>query len=207
MCLKGCWLVFGSLKNDAFAEFFGSKPAWLPYSADTKRNACRALVSLELLAAEGGLEADRRAATPLFGPSLEHEWHHSLLDSVFVMLLRCGAGLSVEECQAYSVHSFRIFLACVLYAAGCPNERIMAILRWKSVDALLIYARLNDGERSDWVLKSMEQVVDSTVTAHLPHLDADSWVAALQASIRSGDLGAAARDAEHADELGAEVNE
>ena len=86
---------------------------------------------------------------------------------------------------------------------ACRRE----ILCWKSVDALLIYARLNDGERSDWVLKSMEQVVDSTVTAHLPHLDADSWVAALQASIRSGDLGAAARDAEHTDELGDEAIE
>ena len=40
----------------------------------------------------------------------------------------------------YSDHSFRIYLACALYAAGCPPERIMAILRWKSEEALLIYA-------------------------------------------------------------------
>ena len=46
----------------------------------------------------------------------------------------------------------------------------MAILRWRSIDALLIYARMNDPERAKWVLKSISQNVDSTVAAHLPHL-------------------------------------
>ena len=50
---SGCWIVFGALKNDPFGEFFGSKPAWMPFSADAQRNACRALVALEILAAEG----------------------------------------------------------------------------------------------------------------------------------------------------------
>lgn len=76
----------------------------------------------------------------------------------------------------------------------------MAILRWKSEEALLIYARMNDHERTSWILKSMDQVVDSTVAAHLPRLDADAWVAHMQSSIApsiaSGDLGAAARDAD-----------
>jgi hypothetical protein len=192
----GCWLVFGILKNDAFGEFFGSKPAWLPYSAGAPRNACRALVALELAAAQAGLVDAVRSKTPLFGPALGQEWHHSLLDQVFVLLLRHGARLSVEACKGYSVHSFRIYLACALYAAKCPIERIMAILRWKSKEALLVYARMNDGERSEWVLLSMSQTVDSTVAAHLPQLDADSWVAALQESVRSGELGAAARAAE-----------
>ena len=102
----------------------------------------------------------------------------------------------MEACKGYSVHSFRIYLACALYAAKCPMERIMAILRWKSKESLLVYARMNDGERSDWVLSSMTQTVNSTVAAHLPQLDADAWVAALQESLRSGELSAAARTAE-----------
>ena len=69
-----------------------------------------------------GLAASNRATTPLFGPALGQEWCHSLLDNVFVTLLRCGAGLSEEECRAYSVHSFRIFLACALYAASAPTS-------------------------------------------------------------------------------------
>ena len=66
-----------------------------------------------------------------------------------------------------SLHSFRIYLACALYAAGCPNDKICAILRWRSEDALLIYARMNDPERTSWVQQAMRQKVESTTTAHL----------------------------------------
>lgn len=91
------------------------------------------------------------------------------------------------------MHSWRIYLACALYAAGCPNDsdRIMAMLRWRSEEALLIYARLNlnDSERSDWVARgSMLQHVDSHahVAAHLPHLDAYDYniAAAFQQVVR-----------------------
>jgi hypothetical protein len=190
----GCWLVYGALKNDAFGEFFGSKPSWLPFSSLAPRNACRSLAALELAAVAHGLAPATRATTPLFGPACGVEWHHDQLDGLFKKLLMEGAGLSAAACAAYSVHSFRIYLACALYAAKCPPERIMAILRWKSEEALLIYARMNDHERTSWILKSMDQLVDSTVAAHLPRLDPDAWVAHMQSSIASGDLGAAARD-------------
>jgi hypothetical protein len=65
----GVWFVFAALKNDPFGEHFGSKPAWLPYSVDAPRNACRSLVALELAAARAGLAPDRRSSTFLFGPS------------------------------------------------------------------------------------------------------------------------------------------
>ena len=98
-----------------------------------------------------------------------------------------------------------------LYANGCPPERIMAILRWKSEEALLIYARLNDSERTDWVNGTMSAVVDSTVAAHLPRLDPDEWVAGLMAAARDGSLSAATRqaqrDAERDDELGAAADQ
>ena len=199
----GCWLVYGVLKNDAFGEHFGSKPSWLPFSSSAARNACRALAGLERMAAAAGMVAAQRPTVPLFGPSFGVEWYHSILDSVFKMLLRVGVGLTDAECTAYSVHSFRIYLACALYAAHCPPERIMAILRWKSEEALLIYARMNDSERTGWILKSMDQAVDSSVAAHLPRIDPDEWVASIHASIASGELGKAARDADLADEADA----
>ena len=58
---------------------------------------------------------------------------------------------------------------------------------------------MNDPERAEWVLQSMSQNVDSTIAAHLPNLDADSWVAALQSSM--GDLETAAQEAERTGEL------
>ena len=34
-------LVYGSLKNDPFGEFFGSKPSWLPFSSLAASDATR----------------------------------------------------------------------------------------------------------------------------------------------------------------------
>ena len=117
--------------------------------------------------------------TPLFGPKSGAEWHHSALDNAFVFLLVVVCKLSPEDAKKYSMHSFRIYLASALYAAGCPNDRIQAILRWKSVEALLIYARLNDDERNMWVGRAQQATVDSRVSAHLPVVDAAAVAARL----------------------------
>jgi hypothetical protein len=172
-----CYLVYGALKNDPFAEFYGSRPSKLVY-ADTPRNACKRMVALELAAC---VPVQERARTPLFGPRPGAEWHHGLLDKLFLFLLVHACGLTKAEAAGFSVHSFRIFLACALYAAGCPNERIQAILRWKSEEALLIYARLNDSERSMWINKAQHALVDSKVAAHLPTIDGAEMAAALLA--------------------------
>ena len=141
--------------------------------------------------------AATREATPLFGPEKGREWHHSMLDNVFEMLLEHGAKLSKEERHKYSMHSFRIYLACALFAAGCPKDKIMAILRWKSEEALDIYARMNDFERSDWVALSFTADVDSRVAAHLPQLGPEPWVVELQEAAASGELGRISRLAEN----------
>lgn len=169
-----CYLVYGALKNDPFAEFYGSRPSKLEYSP--AGGACHALVALEMAA---GVSADLRAATPLFGPRVGVEWHHDLFDRIFTFVLRAACGLDAAEARGFSVHSFRIYLACALYAAGCPNDRIQAILRWKSEEALLIYARLNDAERTAWVVKAQAATVDSKVAAYLPTVDGAVAAAAL----------------------------
>ena len=139
-------------------------------------NACYRLVQLEIAAA---LSPGARASTPLFGPRVGVEWHHGFLDKIFYFLLIHACGLTVTQAHSYSVHSFRIYLACALYAAGCPNDRIQAILRWKSEEALLIYARLNDSERTDWIQKARAAIVDSHVAAHLPTIDGAEYAAQL----------------------------
>jgi hypothetical protein len=124
-----------------------------------------------------------------------------LIDSVFQFLLECGAGLSATERTQYSNHSWRIYLACALYAAGCPDDIIMSLLRWRSREALATYARLNDETRAAWLLRAATATVDSTVAAHLPTMHADEWVATIQSAIQSGPLGAAARGAKTSAEI------
>jgi hypothetical protein len=171
-----CYLVYGALKNDVYAEFYGSRPSKLEFADGPLPNACRELVRLELAAA---LPPAARSKTPLFGPSVGKEWHHSLITRVFTFLLIHASGVEPAAAGAYSIHSFRIYLACALYAAGCPNDRIQAILRWKSEEALLIYARLNDSERNAWIAKARAATVDSNVAAHLPTIDGADMAAAL----------------------------
>ena len=81
------------------------------------------------------------------------------------------------------------------------------MLRWRSDAAIKIYARMNDSERAEWIQKAKTQRVDSTITAHLPRLDHDDWVAHMRTSIRSGDLGRAQRKEEmHASALVASLS-
>jgi len=199
MTSGGVWIIFGALKNDPFGEFFGSKPAFLPFDAGATRNACRALRDLEIAAANAGLDVSKRDVTPLFGPALGVEWHHSLIEDIFMFMLLATGLVTKEEALGFSMHSWRIYLACALYSAGCPKERIMAILRWKSEEALLIYARLDDDERADWVSKGMSRIINSTTAEHLPRLDADEWVHRLQQSAADGSLGKAAAAADASD--------
>ena len=52
----------------------------------------------------------------------------------------------------------------------------------------MIYARLNDSERSAWVAKASVAVVGSTVAAHLPAVDAAAMAATLLGEARALEL-------------------
>ena len=54
------------------------------------------------------------------------------------------------------MHSFRIYLACALLEAGASNGTIQSMLRWRSDEALKIYARINDYKYADWLTKASQ---------------------------------------------------
>ena len=109
------------------------------------RKRVELLAELEMAAS---VPAGRRAATPLYGPAVGQRFSQAQLDAAFTLLLSRGAGLSDDEIAKYSVHSFRIFLACALLAANCPRWLIKRMLRWRSDASLEIYARVSDAEWS-----------------------------------------------------------
>ena len=80
--------------------------------------------------------------------------------------------LSEERVRRFSPHSFRIYLACALRAAGCEDTVIQAMCRWQSIKSLHTYALLDAKSYSEFISRAMES--DSTaVRVHdLPVLDA-----------------------------------
>ena len=65
------------------------------------------------------------------------------------------------------MHSFRIYLACALLEAGASNGTIQTMLRWRSDEALKIYARINDYKYADWLTKASQAKVSNIRTTTL----------------------------------------
>ena len=113
----------------------------------------------------------KRDSTPLFGPSPGEEFTHSQLDMTLWQLLSHGASVPASELLNYSVHSFRIYAACSLLAAGAPRWTIKRLLHWRGDDSLEIYARINDSEWAEWTAKARGAHVESSIASRLAYMD------------------------------------
>ena len=164
----GVLLKHGISKNDPFGTYFAATPSFLAYREGDARCACRALARLELAAR---VTPARRGLTPLFGPAPGEEFTHHQLDSALELLLVEGANISEAELANYSVHSFRIFVACALLEAKAPRWLIKRMLRWRGDESLEIYARLNNSTWAEWTSKLLDVAVKSTISSRLNHMD------------------------------------
>ena len=123
------------------------------------------------------LAPSERILTPLFGPAVGEEFTHAELDAALELMLVAGANVPEDELHKYSVHSFRIYVACALLAADCPRWMIKRLLRWRGDESLEIYARVNDNEWATWIQKSMSVSVDSTIAGRFEDMDFSPRVA------------------------------
>ena len=182
-------------KCDGLSLHWGTDPIYLPYDPADPMNAAVALAGLER-ARPCGAPALRRS-TPLFCDGDGEPLRHGMMYWLLLALL-LASGLPEEECMRYSWHSFRSWLACALLAAGAEPSRIQCMLRWRSAEALRIYARMNKADYCTWVAAAMLADVDSvrttnshevvqqdgsTVINHMPLVDADGRAAALQSAL------------------------
>ena len=151
-------------KADQFSLHWGASTIYLRYyssAADHPICAARELRCEELRRA---VPATRRSAVPLFVcDSSDAPWRHGALTDTFgqMMAVVCG-GADAAAC--YSMHSFRIYLACALLSAGASNGTIQTMLRWRSDDALRIYARINDSKYAEWLTLAGAAEVSSVRT-------------------------------------------
>lgn len=75
------------------------------------------------------------------------------------------------DLEDYSVHSFRIYVACALLAAKAPRWLIKRMLRWRGDESLDIYARVSDDQWQLRLDQCLAATVDASLVPRLPTLD------------------------------------
>uniref|UniRef100_A0A7S3K0L2 Tyr recombinase domain-containing protein n=1 Tax=Aureoumbra lagunensis TaxID=44058 RepID=A0A7S3K0L2_9STRA len=123
-------------KNDQWGDAFGAKPIYLSVH-DSRFCAALALRDWEIARPT---PANERRQTPLFtvaGEPLRHDVIDRVLHDLLLPIM------TPERASQYSPHSFRIGLACTLLASGEPPHMIQMLLRWKSTESMVAYARFN----------------------------------------------------------------
>ncbi|KAL3907514.1 MAG: hypothetical protein SGPRY_010142, partial [Prymnesium sp.] len=91
-----------------------------------------AIRDIELERAYRGSE--RRSNAPLFADENGQPYSYYILNDWLRKVLTAVIG--AQESSAFSWHSFGIELACLLRAAGCPDNTMQLICRWKCPDSV-----------------------------------------------------------------------
>ena len=163
-------LIPPTSKADQFGMEWGCSPIYLRFNPDEKVNAARELRDLELV---WRVRGDARRTTPLFVDGSKSAITQSTLRAEFTQRLNVaaempGASFSAAEVGRVTLHSFRVYLACALLALKRSHDEIKALLRWKSDEAIRIYARLNADAYADLLDGVGSASIDSYRSHNLP---------------------------------------
>jgi len=129
-------------KNDSDGSKFGATPVPCEYHPDRPINFTREIIRYELM--RGAIVAednpDRRKREPLIlGPG-GVSWTKAAWAAFFKEVI--ARVTNPKRSVKLSFHSFRVWLACALLAAGATPEQIMQLLRWSSETARKLYTRM-----------------------------------------------------------------
>ncbi|MEM7516339.1 MAG: tyrosine-type recombinase/integrase [Planctomycetota bacterium] len=168
--------VPATAKNDQFGFHFSSTPVWIKHTADPL-DARDALAAYELCQP---LSGPSRRYSPLFSVAPSQPLRHSTVDRLLQGLLTHVAG--VDSVAQYSFHSHRITIASKLRKAGFDWPTIQALVRWRSVESALIYARLTPAGHASALATALSVDATSVTAEQLPTIDASEIAAALHAA-------------------------
>ena len=161
-------------KADPFLQVWGAKPIYIAYSPQKGLNMAYWLAQLEYWFP---VKPEQRSSSPVFvddgGKCLRAEWWSRCLQN----LLRTV--MSAADAKKYSTHSFRIMLACGAWANNQSAATIQALCRWRSLDSLRIYVKMDPAHYSTLVSSALAQNIDPSHTHYLPTLDPARLVAQL----------------------------
>ena len=181
-------------KADPFSLHWGPCTIYLRYSATERINSARELAREEM---RRGVDPAKRADAPLFVKEDGTAWNHYELASTFYAIMVAIRGEA--RAKQVSMHSWRVYLACALLSQGASFATIQSMLRWRSEDALRIYARMNDFKYADWLTSAQGATISSVRTTTAA---SSSAAESLSRPPEPGTLAAAMRDAAEQQEAG-----
>ena len=126
-------------KADFDGSRWGASPICSRWHPTAPINLARELVRYEI--ARKLLTPQARKLAPLLLNERGVCWRKPALAEFFKLLLL--QIMPAAMAAKYTIHSFRIYLACALRDQGVPPDVIKEILRWASNEALALYARAN----------------------------------------------------------------
>jgi hypothetical protein len=165
----GVYINVRPSKTDADGSFWCDKPIWLPFDTHPS-NACNDFVRMELQHPCAGAT---RSQVALFAnddgsPFAKYQIDAALKDALHFI------GLGGRK-ESYTWHSYRVTLACLLDAAGCPPPLIKKMVRWISDESLRTYVRPNDTFISFWLNKIVDATISTTQARDLPHVEEERF--------------------------------
>ena len=166
-------------KNDPDNRKFGNSPIPSRLHPTRTINFAREMIQYELMRRTEGV--DRSTAPLLLAPRSAGPFTKRALDVHFKRLF--AHVCTPQRLAQLSVHSFRVYCACALMAAGATPEQVMLLLRWSSESARKLYARVADSTQVGLLESAAEAAID-TVRTH-------SLLAAAELAVPSASTGEA----------------
>jgi hypothetical protein len=143
-------------KNDQDGTKYMNNPTPSRWHETRVLNLSRELIKYELMRQVG---PELRRMSPLVLSPSGASWTKAELDKFFKALV--SLVVPPERARQLSVHSFRVWLACALLAAGATPEQIMLLLRWSSDAARKLYAQLGTRRQASLLEAAADVPLDS----------------------------------------------
>ena len=166
-------------KADQLSLHWGASTMYLHWHPTDTICAARYLAECEVMR---GIKPQDRRASPLFVDGKGDCLRHGNLDKLLPMLLQ-AINIPEPRLKCYSWHSFRVYLACALLACKACPATIQALLRWRSAEAVNIYARIHAEDYRTWLANAATADILTVRTTNLPVVDSDVEAAELQGSM------------------------
>ena len=182
----------GPSKCDRSGMEWGDRDCWFKLDRTNPLNFAAAWLAYEL---EHPCPPEERHVWAAFSPDGgKLPWTTSGLQRDFNELMRCAVGDA--EAARRSWHSLRVTIATALSTRRHPDGLIQALVCWKTLDAMRLYAKTNRHQYADAVEEVTTTSIDVTrvnhIPAHGPEYVIDELDAALEAlDGHDGDKGGA----------------